>query len=103
MHGLIERQRAAIAELCRRHRVRRLDVFGSGARGTDFDPGRSDIDFLVEFDTAAGGPTLKTFFALRNDLAAVLGRRVDLVVAASVTNPYMKVEIDRAREPVYAA
>jgi hypothetical protein len=103
MHGLIERQRPAIAELCRRHRVWRLDVFGSGARGADFDPGRSDVDFLVEFDTAAGEPTLKTFFALRDELAAVLGRRVDLVMAGSVTNPYVKAEVERSREPVYAA
>jgi predicted nucleotidyltransferase len=57
MHGLIERQRAAIGELCRRHRVRRLDLFGSGARATDFDPARSDVDFLVEFDTTESAPT----------------------------------------------
>jgi hypothetical protein len=103
MHGLIEGQRPAIADLCRRHRVQRLDVFGSGARGADFDPGRSDVDFLVEFDTTEREPTLKTFFALRDELAAVLGRRVDLVMAGSVTNPYVKAEVDRTRELVYAA
>lgn len=102
MHGVIEQRRAAIAELCRRYRVRRLDVFGSGARGTDFDPGHSDVDFLVEFDTTGGDPTLGTFFALRDDLAAVLGRRVDLIMAGSVVNPYLKAEVDRTREPVYA-
>jgi len=103
MHRLIEEQRAVIAELCRRHRVRRLDVFGSGARGADFDPGRSDVDFLVEFDATGSTPTLKTFFALRDELGAVLGRRVDLVMAGSVTNPYLKAEVERSRESVYAA
>ena len=103
MHGLIERQREAIAGLCRRYRVRRLDVFGSGARGTDFDPGRSDVDFLVEFDPAGSRPTLKTFFALRDELATVLGRPIDLVMAGSVNNPYIKAEVERTREPVYAA
>lgn len=103
MHGVIEQKRAAIAELCRRHRVRRLDVFGSGARGTDFDPGRSDVDFLVEFDTTESEPTLKTFFALRDELAAVFGRPVDLVVAGSVINPYVNAEVERTREPIYAA
>lgn len=102
MHALIEKQRTAIAELCKRHRVRRLEVFGSGARGVDFDPRRSDVDFLVEFDTAGGAPTLKTFFALRNELASVLGRPVDLVMAGSLTNPFVKAEVDRSREPVYA-
>ena len=103
MHGVIERQREAIAELCRRHRVRRLDVFGSGARAVDFDPKRSDVDFAVEFAATQGGPTLKTFFSLRNELAALFGRPVDLVVLGSVTNPYIKAEVERTREQVYAA
>ena len=59
MHALIEQHRAAIGELCQRYGVRRAEVFGSGARGVDFDPQRSDIDFLVEFDTAEGAPTLR--------------------------------------------
>ena len=103
MHRVIERERAAIVELCRRHHVRRLDVFGSGARGVDFDPDRSDADFVVEFDATQSGPTLKTFFSLRSELAALLGRPVDLVMAGSLTNPYVKAEIERTREHVYAA
>jgi predicted nucleotidyltransferase len=102
VHALIEEQRATIAELCQRHRVRRLEVFGSGARGVDFDPQRSDVDFLVEFETAGGAPSLKTFFALRDELAAMLGRPVDLVMAGSLTNPFVKAEVERSREPVYA-
>ena len=102
MHALIEEQRAVIAELCQRHRVRRLEVFGSGARGVDFDPRRSDVDFLVEFDTSDGAPTLKALFAFRDELAGVLARPVDLVMAGSVANPFLKAEIDRTRESVYA-
>jgi len=60
MHPVVARHREAIAEVCRRHRVHRLEVFGSGARGLDFDPQRSDVDLLVEFDQAAGAPTLRT-------------------------------------------
>lgn len=103
MHRTIEQRRAVIAETCRRHHVRRLDVFGSGARGIDFDPGRSDLDFAVEFDVVRGGPTLKTFFSLRNELATLFGRPVDLVVLGSVSNPYIKAEVERTREQVYAA
>jgi predicted nucleotidyltransferase len=36
-------------DLCRRYGVRRLDVFGSAARGADFDVATSDVDFLVQF------------------------------------------------------
>lgn len=103
MHVLIERHRAAIADLCRRYHVRRLEVFGSGARGVDFDPRQSDVDLLVEFDTGESKPTLKTFFALRDELTTVLGRAVDLVMADSVTNPFVKAEVERTREAVYAA
>jgi hypothetical protein len=41
MHPLIDNNRQAIAELCRRHAVRRLEAFGSILRD-DFDAGRSD-------------------------------------------------------------
>ena len=68
----------------------------------DFDPHRSDVDFLVEFDPSDGAPTLKAFFTFRDELAGVLGRPVDLVMAGSVANPFLKAEIDRTREPVYA-
>ena len=49
MHAEILRHRDTLAALCRRHGVERLDVFGSAARGVDFDPARSDVDLLVEF------------------------------------------------------
>ena len=49
MHAEILRHRETLAALCRRHGVARLDVFGSAARGVDFDPARSDVDLLVEF------------------------------------------------------
>jgi predicted nucleotidyltransferase len=49
MHFFIEANQPAIAELCRRYRVQRLEVFGSASRCVDFIPGTSDADFLVEF------------------------------------------------------
>jgi hypothetical protein len=43
---IIESNLSAIAALCRRCAVRRLDLFGSAATGR-FDLERSDLDFLV--------------------------------------------------------
>ena len=89
--------------LCRRYHVRRLDVFGSAARG-DFDPERSDVDFLVEFDR--GHPdalSLKTYFDFKDALEALLGRPVDLVEPGAVQNPYLRASIDASREPLFAA
>src|SRR5262249_42201388 len=75
----IAEERDAVADLCRRYDVRRLEVFGSAARGTHFDPKRSDFDFLVEFDPRSDLPPLKQFFGFAEALEQLLGRRVDLV------------------------
>jgi predicted nucleotidyltransferase len=102
MPALLEDKRAQIEELCRQFRVRRLDVFGSAIRD-DFDPGRSDVDFLVEFEP---DPDLNTFHAymdLREALSSLLERPVDLVMAGAVRNRYIKAAIEATREPVYAA
>ncbi len=78
MHPFIYQHQSAIAELCRRYCVQRLEVFGSAARGTDFAPESSDADFLVEFLPSADSPTLKAFFGLQAGLPQILGRAVDL-------------------------
>jgi uncharacterized protein len=74
----IEQKRDALAALCRRYRVRRLEVFGSAARGAGFDPDRSDADFLVTFTPAARND-LAAFVDLKESLEELLGRPVDLV------------------------
>ena len=48
MQDFIHAKREEIADLCRKHHVRRLSVFGSAARD-DFDPDSSDVDVLVTF------------------------------------------------------
>ena len=103
MHPEILRHKDAIAELCRKHRVTRLDVFGSAARGEDFDPARSDVDLLVEF-----GPGVKRNFAtllgFEDAAAAVFGRRVDLVEFEAVAenrNPLKRRSILADAQPLY--
>lgn len=78
MHTAVADNRAAIAELCRRYRVRRLDVFGSAARGSDFDTTRSDADLLVEFEPGQD-PGMAGFMDLKQALELAIGRPVDLV------------------------
>ena len=65
MHAYIDEKRDALAALCRRHGVARLEVLGSAARGVGFDPDRSDADFLVAFTAA-----------VRNDLVQLASRKV---------------------------
>lgn len=63
-----------IAEFCRRHRIRRLSLFGSVLRD-DFDE-TSDVDVLVEFEpeVAVG----LRFFSIERELSMVFERKVDL-------------------------
>jgi uncharacterized protein len=100
MLPLIAERRSQIADICRRFGVRRLAVFGSAARGQDFDPERSDVDFLVAFEPTQG-PSLGDYLALRDALAAAVGRPVDLVVEGSVRNPFIRAGIERSAEGLY--
>jgi hypothetical protein len=97
---LIESHRAEIADLCRRFHVSRLDVFGSAARVVDFDPARSDIDILISY-APDSPPSAWDHFALRDALSDLLGRKVDLVMANSVENPFVRAGIERSRQVVY--
>jgi len=103
MHREIADRRAALAELCRRFGVRRLEVFGSAARGDDFDPAHSDADFLVEFTPNSDFAPLAQYFDFQEAMQALLGRKVDLVQPTAIRNPYLLASINRARELVFEA
>jgi uncharacterized protein len=98
----IARRHDELRTLCRRFYVRRLDLFGSAARD-DFDPDRSDIDFLVEFDRSAPGNPFDTYFGFKEALEELFGRPIDLVEAGAVRNPYLKASIEQSRQNVYVA
>ncbi len=100
MPAPLDEKRTQIEELCRQFHVRRLDVFGSAIR-EDFDPDRSDVDFLVEFEAEPDGVTLAQYFDFRDALAELLGRPVDLVMAGAVRNRYIKAAIEATRQLVY--
>ena len=91
-----------LIELCRRHHVRLLELFGSAASG-NFDSGRSDFDFLVEFETIPDGAYASNFFDLKDALERLLDGPVDLVVPSAIRNPWFRKGIERNRALLYAA
>ena len=103
MHRAIEQHRDEIAAICRRLGVRRLEVFGSAARGIDFNPETGDADFLVEFAHDSSMRSLEQYFGLSEALEQALGRSVDLVESGAMRNPYLRASIERAREVVYGS
>jgi predicted nucleotidyltransferase len=99
--ALLSQHLDQIRALCRKHGIKKLELFGSAARD-DFDPTRSDIDFFFEFDT---DPTslADRFFGLMEDLESLLGCKVDLVSSQDVRNPYFLQVANRDRMTLYAA
>jgi predicted nucleotidyltransferase len=99
MHPSTSHHLPAIASICERYKVRRLELFGSAARAADFRA-ECDADFLVEFAPEADAG-LNSFFGLKFELEKLLGRRVDLVETGAVQNPYVLSDINRSRQSVY--
>jgi predicted nucleotidyltransferase len=99
---LLRQRKNEIAVLCERHHVRKLSVFGS-AVGESFDPGRSDVDFLVEFEAMPPRERADHFFGLQEDLAALLGAAVDLVEPGPIRNPYFRDAVEASRVLLFDA
>ncbi len=101
MPSVLDPHLAEIPELCRRYGVRRLELFGSATTAA-FDPRRSDLDFLVDFD---GNPSdlFKRYFGLKESLEALYGRDVDLVMIGAMENPYFIKAVNATRQLVYAS
>lgn len=103
MNSLIEQHREAILDLCRIYGVSRLEIFGS-ATTDDFDPDRSDVDFIVEYPRDYNfGPWLTRFQELEDALAGALGREVDLVMMSALRNRWFNREAARTRTVIYDA
>ena len=94
----IDRER--LGEICGRYGVKRLEAFGSLARG---DAGEgSDLDILVTFteDTHPGLDVV----SLQDELEDLFGRPVDLLTRRSVQNSpnkYFRRFALRETEPIY--
>jgi predicted nucleotidyltransferase len=89
-----------VAPICRRHRVARLDVFGSAARQ---EHGAADLDFLVEFEDLPTDAYADAYFGLLSDLKALFERPVDLVMASALKNPFVWETIEPSRILLHAA
>lgn len=98
----IDARRTEIARLCAKFGVRRLELFGSAARGA-FDPACSDLDFLVEFDAAGAMTPFEQYFGLKETLEQLFGRTVDLVMDGATRNPYFLRSLNESRRLLYAA
>ena len=88
----------ALGRLCRRHRIRRLSLFGSVLKGTARPD--SDIDLLVEFEPGEK-PSYFGLAEIESALSALLaGRQVDLRTAEELSR-YFRDDVLREAQVQY--
>jgi len=100
MNPAVRVDHEALAEFCRKWRVRELSLFGSALRD-DFDS-KSDLDFLVSFEPGVS-LDIDDLLDMKEELEARYGRPVDLVEKEALRNPWRKHEILKTRQVIYAA
>ena len=102
MIKLIKDKHEDLFRLCEEYHVKRLELFGS-ATSDDFEPGRSDIDMVVDFLPMPPAQHAESYFGLMRDLKKILGTEIDLLEAAPINNPYFKQAIEQTKMVLYEA
>ena len=98
----LEESRSVLADVCRRYRVVRLEVFGSAATAVA-DTQAHDLDFLVEFQPKSPMGPFRQYFDFLDELQRLFGRDVDLVEEQALKNPHFIKAVNASRKLVYAA
>ncbi len=88
-----------IAEICRRYRIAELSVFGSVAQGEDRPDSDVDLLYVSAPDSTS---SLWELWELRDELAQLLGRKVDLVSKDNL-HWVIRDRVLAETRPVYAA
>ncbi len=100
MNPFLDAKKPQIADLCRKHGVAKLEVFGS-ANTAEFDPERSDFDFVIEFSDYGEG-ILSRFIGFADDIEAEIGRSADFVFERRM-RPRFRAFIAPQREVIFEA
>ena len=103
MVSAIQQHQSKMVRLCKKYRVRKLEVFGSAATGEGFDPQSSDLDFLVEYQPLETDGYARAYFGLLEDLQKLFDRPVELVMTRAIRNKYFLRGIAASRTTIYAS
>ncbi len=95
----IEEIKSSVKRLCNQHGVKKLNLFGSVARGDH--KATSDLDFLVEFDDAGPRVYSKRFFGLLHSLEDTFHCNIDLLTEKSIRRKSLKKRIEEDRICLY--
>ncbi|WP_421898468.1 nucleotidyltransferase family protein [Marinoscillum sp.] len=102
MIELIENNKTEIINLCKKHKVDRLFLFGSAARNQMTS--KSDLDLLVEFSNSIELlDYADNYFNLKFGLEGLLKIEIDLVSVKSLKNEILINQINNSKVALYAA
>ena len=97
----IDAYRNVLMQLCLQNKVKSLYVFGSVL--TDHFNNNSDIDLIVDIDSANPIEYADCYFNLKFALQDLFNRPVDLLENRAIRNEYLRLEIDNSKQLIYAA
>ena len=97
--NLIETHNSELKKLCDEHSVSKLYVFGSILNNT-FSK-ESDIDFIVTFKPIQFTDYADNYFEFKFSLEDLFQRKIDLLEAQAIKNPFLQQSIDTTKELVY--
>ena len=97
----IRKHKKQLADLCNNNQiVSKLYIFGS-ALSPQFNEATSDVDVLVETADLSPEERGESLIALWDNLEVLFDRKVDLLTASSLRNPYLKNEVERTKKLIY--
>ncbi|MFO7669360.1 MAG: nucleotidyltransferase domain-containing protein [Bacteroidales bacterium] len=97
--NLIDKNINAIKELCDKHKVEELYIFGSFL--TNEYNESSDVDLLIQFGKIDLNDYFDNYMDLKEELEALLNRPIDLVENHAIKNPIFRRIVDREKKLVY--
>ena len=96
---LIENNIQKIIDLCKKHKVHKLFVFGSIL--TNHFNDKSDVDLVVDFNKKEVEDYFDNYFDFKYSLEELLGREIDLLEEQTIKNPYLKKNVDATKTLIY--
>lgn len=96
---IISQNKENILNLCYKHKVSRLFVFGSVL--TDKFNNASDIDLIVDFKDVDLYDYADNYFDFKFELEKIFHRDVDLLEEKAIQNPYLRQSIDSSKQLIY--
>lgn len=96
---LIKDKQIQLNQLCDKHNVKQLFLFGSIL--TENFNEKSDVDFLIQFKSVDLMNYFDNYMDFKENLEKLLNRNVDLIENQAIRNPIFKKVVDRQKQLIY--